>query len=213
LRDEFVDATVALVSRVVGAKNHIVAVYDDPIQVLRDVATLVHDELATGEKTVHVLDTQQHARYLVQLEHAGVDVSAALQTGQLELWDWHEAGLRAGAIDADAVISALIEWLREPNPQGISQLYIVRNLETELRGVPTDEQVLTHETSLNRLLAHSGAVVICLYDTTTISGAALFAALRAHPYILARGRLYTNPLYVPSGQPRPGSRQRTAGRD
>jgi MEDS: MEthanogen/methylotroph, DcmR Sensory domain len=78
------------------------------------VIPFILEGLEKGEKAFHTVDPGRRERdaHLRQLMSAGVDVTAAQESGQLEVHDWTEMHLRGGRFDQDKTLALFEEVVR-----------------------------------------------------------------------------------------------------
>ena len=64
-----------------------------------------------------------------------------------------------------------------------------------LKGVPGSDKLIEYESGINNLIESHPMTVICQYDANQFDGATLMDVLRVHPYMIAQGRIVSNPYY------------------
>jgi hypothetical protein len=77
----------------------------------------IKDGFDCGDKAVHVVNPDQRANHLQRLAAAGIDPTAAQQSGQFELRINTEAYLRDGRFDQDRILE-VFEQLASGNAKG-----------------------------------------------------------------------------------------------
>jgi hypothetical protein len=73
--------------------RHVCCFFDGPLEAHRVLVPFIGDGLERGERAVHVVDPARKARHAEWLASAGIDVQAALETGQLEIHTWQDVYL------------------------------------------------------------------------------------------------------------------------
>ena len=71
-----------------------------------------------GERAFHVVDPRLYEEHLRRLGSAGIDATAAQQSGQLEMRNWHKAYLREGHFDQDKMLAFIQEVFEQGQRHG-----------------------------------------------------------------------------------------------
>ncbi len=158
--------------------------------------------LAAGEKCVCI----SHQRQAVSdaLQGAGVDVAAALSSGQL-LLDEGKASPKGMQEMLRLVLSQL---------EGSTQLLRwVGDMTWSLRKLPTTENLMVWESHCNTV-GDAPAVFLCQYELSAFQGNVIMDALKTHPLCVVNNAIHRNPYFqdpdvfleeLRSGEPTPVS--------
>lgn len=157
----------------------------------------IKDGFENGDKAFHVLDEPDHGEHIKRLEKAGVPVSNAAESGQLEVRKWEEAYLKPGHFSQDAMLELLEGVLKQSKDEGYPMTRLVANMEWACKHeVPGVKDIVKYETRLNYFLPNYDDVVVCTYDLNKHSASVVMDILRTHPYVLIGGILQENPYFV-----------------
>src|SRR4051812_16899653 len=91
-----------------GEHRHICAFFNSMDEEHRVLRSFIKDGFDSGEKALHIVDSELREEHLRQLGEAGIDVDGAIESGQLDVRLWQDAYLRDDRFDQDAML-ALIE--------------------------------------------------------------------------------------------------------
>jgi hypothetical protein len=97
--------------------RHVCAFFNSDDEEYRVLLPFIKDGFACGDKAVHVVNPSQHRDHLQRLAAAGIDPTAAQQSGQLDLRTNTETYLRDGRFDQDRMLEAF-EQLASGNATG-----------------------------------------------------------------------------------------------
>ena len=179
-----------------GAKRHICAFFNSPDEEYRVLLPFIKEGIERGEKAFHVVDPKLCDEHVRRLESFGIDVSAARQDGQFDLFDWNAVYMPDGRFDQKRMIAAWDAMLSAARQQGFVQTRLVAHMEWTLEDRPGTNDLLEYEASCNYLFDGGRDPIVCTYDITKYSGAFIMDVLRTHPTSLLGGMLQENPFYV-----------------
>lgn len=132
--------------------RHVCAFFDSFEDEVRVLGPFIKEGLARGEKAFHIVDPNTRAQYPNDLQAHGIEVKAAEARGQFEIRTWHEAYLREGHFDQEAML-ALIEEVLDAGPkQGYPLTRLVAHMEWSLQDFPGVDDLVEYETRLNYVL-------------------------------------------------------------
>ena len=188
---------VKLAGSVVDRSCHACAFFHTREEYYDVLLPFIKEGIQAGEKAFHVLDEQDHAEHLKQLEKDGISVPLARQTGQLEVRRWEEAYLKPGHFSQDAMLELIEGVLKEGRSQGYPMTRLVANMEWACKkDVPGVKDIVKYETRLNHVLPRYDDVVVCTYDLSKHSASVVMDILRTHPMVIIGGLLQENPFFV-----------------
>jgi hypothetical protein len=146
------DAPITFAGSTLTQYRHVCAFLDDADQEHHILDPFVREGFERGEKAFHIIDPQLHDEYVRRLRAAGIDVSAAQRSGQLELRTWDEAYLRGGHFDQNAMLALIEEVLQRGKSEGYPLTRLVAHMEWALQDRPGVDDLVEYETRLNYVL-------------------------------------------------------------
>jgi MEDS: MEthanogen/methylotroph, DcmR Sensory domain len=179
---------------------HICGFFNSHDDELRVVIPFILEGLERGEKAFHTDNPGRRAAHLRQFVSAGIDVTAARESGQLEVHDWTEMHLRGGRFDQDETLGLFEEVVKQAKRQGFPLIRFVTHMEWALKDLPGVGDLLEYEARANDLwLRLEGPVnpVSCTYDLTKFRGHVVVDVMRTHPLTIIGGIIQENPFFVP----------------
>ena len=181
-------------------RPHICGFFNSHDDEFRAVIPFILEGLKKGEKAFHTVDPERRNEHLQRLAKAGIDVTAMLKSGQLEVHDWNEMHLRGGRFDQDKTLALFEEVVKEGIGQGFPLIRFVTYMEWALEDLPGVGDLLEYEAQANHLwLRLKGPFnpVICAYDLTKFRGDVVVDVMRTHPLTIIGGIIQENPFFVP----------------
>ncbi|HEY1577088.1 MAG TPA: MEDS domain-containing protein [Terracidiphilus sp.] len=190
-------APISLAGSQLCERRHVCAFFSTDEEEYRVLLPFIKEGLECGDKVVHVVNPNQHDEHLHRLAAAGIDSSAALQTGQLDIKINTEAYLRNGKFDQDRMLGTF-EQLASGNANGGFPLSrIVCRMDWVAGDESRLEDVIQFESRVNDVWNRHDDAVICTYNLTKFGGDAVIDILRTHPMVIVGGILHQNPFFVP----------------
>jgi hypothetical protein len=147
-----VDEPIAFAGSTLDRYRHVCAFFNSALQEDQVMGPFVRDGLERGQKAFHIIDPEQRPDYVRRLEANGIDVAAGEASGQIELRSWHDAYLREGHFDQDAMLALIEEVLNAGPAQGYPLTRLVAHMEWALQDRPGVNDLVEYETRLNYLL-------------------------------------------------------------
>jgi hypothetical protein len=188
---------IRLAGSELGAQRHICAFFHSAEEEYRVLLPFIKEGFERGEKAFHIVDPELHDEHLRQLASADIGTAESMQSGQLEMRNWHEAYLREGHFDQDKMLTLLQEVLDDARQQGFPLTRIVTHMEWPLEDRADLDDVVEYETKLNYLWQQYKDPVICVYDIARFGGDVIVDVMRTHPVTIIGGILQENPFFVP----------------
>jgi hypothetical protein len=192
--------SVRIVPDALGPNRHICALFnsmDEHYSVLRSFIT---DGFAQSNRAFHLVDPARQEDHLARLADAGVDVAAALDSGQLEVWPWQDGPLQADRFDQHEWSERFEQVLRSGPASGYAPTRFIAQMEWALADLPGIEDMIEFETRVNYVVGKYDDLVICAYDLSKFGARTVVYALRTHPVVIVGGLLQENPFYVDPSQ-------------
>jgi len=183
-----------------GRYRHICAFFSSPEEEYETLLPFVRDGIDRGERAYHVLPAQYRQEHLEQLRSAGIDVTAALKSHQLEVSSPEEVYLRGGGFSKDAMLATIQEALKTGPKLGFPLTRLIAHAEAVLQGGSKANEWVEYEIRLNDVLPRYDDPVICTYDANLLDGTIAVDILRTHPVAIIGGRLYENPFFLPPAE-------------
>jgi hypothetical protein len=196
-----------------GRNRHICAFFNSIGEQHRVLRPLIKDGFERGDKAYHLVDPERRDEHLRLLADAGIDVQAAMSSGQLEVRPWQDGPLRAGRFDQDAWLDSLERVLQSGPAAGYALTRFVAQMEWALADLPGTDDLIEFETRIGYVVPRYEDIVICAYDLTRFGANVVMDALRTHPLVIIGGLLQENPFFVPPDQLLAEIRERRAVRE
>jgi hypothetical protein len=177
--------------------RHVCAFFHSADEEYRVLLPFIKDGFECGDKGVHVVSPSRRSDHLKRLAAAGIDTTAAEQSGQFELRDSTETYLRDGRFDKDRMLDAF-EHMASSNAQGgfpVSRIVCQMDWASEDRSHLAD--LIEFESRVNDVWLRHNDAVICVYDLAKFGGETVIDIMRTHPMIIIGGSLQQNPFFVP----------------
>jgi hypothetical protein len=177
--------------------RHVCAFFRSPEEEYNTLLPFVLDGVKRGERTYHVLRSEQREPHLQRLRGAGIDVSAAQQHRQLEVAIVEETYLRGGRFDPDAMLGLIEETLKGGAALGFPLTRLIAHVADRiLEDWSNADEWIKYEARLNEVLPAYDDPVICTYDTNLITAPIAVDVLRTHPVAIVGGLLHENPFFA-----------------
>jgi hypothetical protein len=177
--------------------RHVCAFFNSDDEEYRVLLPFIKDGFECGDKAVHIVNSGQHCGHLQRLAAAGIDPTAAQQSGQLELLTNTEAYLRDGRFDQDRMLE-VFEQLASGNARGRFPLSrIVCHMDWAAEDRSHIDSLLEFESRVNDVWSRHDDAVICVYDLARFGGDTIVDIMRTHPMVIIGGILQQNPFFIP----------------
>jgi AcrR family transcriptional regulator len=170
--------------------RHAVALVNGPDEALDLLTPFVLEGIEQGDRVVHIVDPQLHATHVQRLRAAGPDVTAALDSGQLEVRTWNEAYLLGGRFDRAVQLAYMRGILDEGPGLGYPVTRITGSTEWAIE-TETVRDLLFYEARLDELLRRRLDIVVCTYDLNHHSARTIADVLGIHSVAFVGGVLRT----------------------
>jgi hypothetical protein len=137
---------------VLGPRRHVCAFFHSPDEKYGVILPFIKEGFERAEKAFHIVDPKRRAEHMLRLTSAGLDVDAALESGQFQLLNWGDAYLRDGHFNQDRMLALIEEVLDNGIRQGFALTRLVADMEWALEDRPGVDDLVEYETRLNYLL-------------------------------------------------------------
>lgn len=177
--------------------DHLCLIYESPEEWERAVVPFMLSGLKKGEKCVYIVDANTARQVKKILKNAGLDVTAAEKTGQLQVIHEKDSYTRDGFFDPDAMIKLLISETEKALKQGYPALRATGEMSWALRGYTGSDRLLEYESRLNsELFLHYPCLAICQYDRWKFDPEIIKGVVLTHPFLIRGDRIYRNFYYI-----------------
>lgn len=181
-----------------GNQRHVCAFFHNPEEKYRVLLPFIKDGFDCGDRAFHVVDPDRRKDHLERLQSVGIDTAAAESSGQLKVYGWNDAHIDPhGQFDQHRMIALIEEELNFGASHGFGVSRSIGNMEWALEDLPGVDDLVEYEARLNYMLPRYKDPVICVYDISKFTGAAVLDILRTHPMVVIGGTLQENPFFVP----------------
>jgi hypothetical protein len=177
--------------------RHVCAFFKSDEEKYRVLLPFIKDGFERGDKAVHVVHPDQSRDHLARLAAAGIDATAAQQTGQLELRTSSETYLRDGHFDQEQMLQVFEQLASGKATDRFPLSRIVCQMDWAAGGGLQVDHLVEFESRVNELWRRHDHAVICVYDLEKFGGDTVIDVMRTHPMVVIGGILQQNPFFVP----------------
>ena len=181
---------VSLGGAELGRLRHVCGLFDGPDDEATTLDRFVAEGLITGERVIHAVESPD--AYLDRLG-AFIDVSAAVESGQLRVLSWDDSYLAGGAFSASGMLALLRRLLREGQARGFPATRLIGDMGWVQPGVRGVDELAAYEGEVGRVVSRPLVSVVCAYDSHRNSPAEISAVVPLHQAALVGRRLQLAP--------------------
>ena len=183
--------SIRLCGHDIDQPGHICAFFGSREEEYDTLIPYLQDGLDDGEHVLNVLDASRLDDHRERLIAAGLSVDAGLSIASAE-----DTYLADGRFDMDRMVDFIRTQLGQSAERGrrVRTAGWMNWIQLE---APGTERVLEYEARMNQLVRVFDCTFMCVYDLSTLSGAAVIDVMATHPYVILRGDIRKNPFYVP----------------
>jgi AcrR family transcriptional regulator len=145
----------------------------------------VVEGLVTGERVIHLVESREG--YLDRLS-AMIDVSGALQSGQLDVRSWSDSYISGGTFSASRMLALVRRLLRDAQA-GFAATRLIGDMAWAHAGVPGVDELPEYEREVGRIVSRPFVSVLCAYDTSENSPGQIDEVLPLHQAAVVGGKL------------------------
>lgn len=118
-----------------------------------------------------------------------------------ELERSNQLTLLPGKRDAGEILAAISATFEAALKRGSKMLRLLGNIGWGRADWPDEDAILEFEATVTTAIKEIPAVVVCMYDTRSVPGRAMFrGAFETHPLTITRNVMRENPHYVAPGE-------------
>lgn len=183
-----------------GADCHICGFFRNPEEEYHLLLPFIKEGFERGEKAFHIVDPKLLDEHLRRLNSAGINVTEAEKSGQLELCNWTQVYLQDGYFDQNRMLALWRDVLVAAGQRGFSRTRLVCHMEWALEDHEGASDLIEYEAKFSLMYNGGRDPVICTYDLTRFSGDIIMGVLRTHPMVILGGVLQVNPFFIPPEQ-------------
>jgi signal transduction histidine kinase len=177
--------------------DHVGLVFESEEERAESAGLFMRIGLERRERCVHFGDPTSAGHVMPFLREGSSDVGLALASGALTLDTRRAATLRSATPWGGDIVALLESTVKSALDSGYKGLRVSGELLSAFGGVATLDRYFECETALKRLFRERPLVALFQYDRRKCSQGMLAGVLRLHPFVLHRGELHRNWLYVP----------------
>ena len=180
-----------------GEYRHVCAFFHNSDEEYRVLLPFIKEGFECGDRAVHVVSPNRHSDHLRRSAAAGIDLTAAEQSGQLELLNSTETYLRDGRFDQERMLEAFEQLAGGGGGGALPHSRIVCQMDWAVEGGLHVADVIESESRVNEVWRRHDDAVVCVYDLANFGGGAVIDIMRTHPLVVIGGTLQQNPFFVP----------------
>ena len=175
--------------------GHICAFFDSSAEKYDVLASYFGDALASGDRVIDVVEARTREEHMHGITRAGVDMEAAVASGQLRFSTCEDTYYRDGRLDLDGVLDMLRDSLRTARADGAC-VRTAGDMNWVARDPSQHARAMEYEARVNELVPTFDCTMLCVYDLAHTPSALFADILATHPFAVVRGRLRPNPWAV-----------------
>jgi predicted DNA binding protein/GAF domain-containing protein len=176
--------------------DHFALVYESQQEQLQAIVPFLRQGIERGERCMYVVDELSEQTLLAALRDGGVDVDAALDSGQLSFHSVEETYLRNQTFDPDEMIDFYAEAVERATEE-YTALRVVAETTWLQREVTTTEQFLEYEAKINDLFEDEDCIALCQYDRSAFEPEIIKDIIQTHPHLIYEGTVCNNLYHTP----------------
>jgi hypothetical protein len=150
----------------------------------------------THERCNCIMAEQEQHWLKSGLQRQGVDVPAAISSGQLSLWDPVEVYCSKGYFDDEEKNHLWDNIYLDSRNADYSLVRLVADMDWVAGQMPSEKKLLEYEIGLDHRVRKNQGVAICQYNLAKFKGGTIINLLKAHPIVIWGGVAVRNPFYV-----------------
>ena len=179
--------------------GHVCAIFRDLDEQYDVMMPFFRSGIERGERAFHTIDPSRVHDHAERLSAGGIDVPAAIASGQLTINSWSQTFFDRGPFDAMDIIEMFVDLCDQGRNLGYPRTRFFCEYEYAKLILNTDE-MLEYEAKM-QMLGHGPFNAIdasvCSYRIPEWTGEVLVHALRTHPTVILNGHVHENPFFEP----------------
>ncbi len=190
------DRRINFAGIVLNGNRHLCAFFHSEEEELRALLPFMLDGLAAGEKVIYLVNAHRIEEHRNRLMDGGIDVEAIEQSGQVEVIGWPPSVGDLASFEQNEAPQMVDYLLNAARNEGYRRTRIVGDMDWASENHVRDGDLIALEARLDIVYSRHNAWVICAYDLSRFSGAAVLDVMRTHPAVLIGGVVQHNPFYI-----------------
>jgi two-component system, chemotaxis family, sensor kinase Cph1 len=161
------------------------------------VVPVIASALEARCAVVYVCDRSEPVEVSDRLAAAGIDVGAAVGSGQLHVLGGAEAYVGEGRFEPQRTVDFYRRTADMSLSRGFPVLVVIGEMSWSLSDCPGTERLLEYEALYAEQFARTSTVTLCLYDLEQTGGGQILDLLRLHQRVVVNGMEQQNPHVEP----------------
>ena len=179
-----------------GIGDHTCLLYDQPHEALPFAAHYVKLGLEQNEPALYIVDDHSIDTVIAEMERAGIDVARERARSTLAFLNAREY-CQMDPFQPQHMIARLRDMGRQMAAIGIASARLVAEMTWTLSCNVNNEQLVEYESWGNYIFEDFTGSAVCMYNRRRFTPATIEGVLRAHPVVIAHGRVLRNPFFEP----------------
>ncbi|WP_137286289.1 MEDS domain-containing protein [Halorussus salinisoli] len=181
------------------ANDHFALIYESQSEQFAAAIPFLRQGLERGERCLYITYENSREEVVAAMRDYGIDVDAALDSGQLSIHDEEETYLRNETFDADETIEFLDAAIEEATEE-YEALRVTGEMSSVLREDPEGEELVRCEAKANYLFDDVDGLALCQYNRNRFSADVIREVISTHPLLIHDNRVSYNVHYTPPGE-------------
>ncbi|MDQ2049996.1 MEDS domain-containing protein [Natronolimnohabitans sp. A-GB9] len=181
------------------ANDHFALIYESQAEQFAAVIPFLRQGLERNERCLYIIHENSKAEIKSAMRADGIDVDAALESGQLSFHDGDETYLRNGTFSADGTVEFLDDAIDAATTE-YEALRVTGEMSSVLQADPDCEQLLECEAKANYLFDDADVIVLCQYNRERFPPAVIRDVISTHPLLIHDNRISYNVYYTPPAE-------------
>ena len=179
---------ISLAGKELRDSRHVCALVEGPFDAHELLKRFIDEGFEQGDRAYHVVDPQLRDKHIERLRASGIDVSAAMASGQLAVDTWSSSYLEGGRFSRRAQLAYMRRHLEEGPRLGFPVTRYIGTMEWAV-DARTVRDLLAYEATLDETMTNLPGVIICSYDLNHHSARTIADVLGVHALALVGGEL------------------------
>ena len=178
------------------ANDHFALVYESQAEQFAAAIPFIRQGLERDERCLYITYENSREEVEAAMRDYGIDVDAALGSGQLSIHDEQEAYLRNETFDADETVEFIDAAIEEVTEE-YEALRMTGEMSSVLQADPECEELVKCEAKANYLFDEVDGIALCQYNRNRFPAEVIRDVISTHPLLIHDGRVSYNVYYTP----------------
>lgn len=165
---------------------HVCSLYRNKDEQFSPIIPFFSEGFKKRERCVYVFEENSPEEISAVIHRAEADPA------HLETLSPEQIYIKEGSFDPDTVVTLLKDKIKNVRTEGYSGMRAATEMTWVLKTNTPTEKLIEYEQKLNTFYPTEKITGVCQYNETKFSPEFLIDIIRAHPYIIVRGKLYKN---------------------